>query len=133
MDLALIDLPGIIQSEHASDQGSSNVELVKALVKHYISSPRAIIVATISCKDDMENQVRPGAPRAGRQAGRQCIDQAFSFSSQHICALSASLALSATVEPFSTGNGCPMPPDPVTVTVTKPQAHSIHYGLSSSA
>jgi hypothetical protein len=55
--LALIDLPGIIQTEQA-DNGS-NVELVQQLVKHYISSSRAIIVATtITCKDDIDNQVR---------------------------------------------------------------------------
>jgi hypothetical protein len=56
VDLALIDLPGIIQTEQA-DNGS-NVELVQQLVKHYISSSRAIIVATITCKDDIDNQVR---------------------------------------------------------------------------
>jgi hypothetical protein len=55
VDLALIDLPGIIQTEQA-DNGS-NVELVQQLVRHYISSSRSIIVATITCKDDIDNQV----------------------------------------------------------------------------
>ena len=55
VDLALIDLPGIIQSEQGDD--GSNVELVKQLVEQYIRSPRSIIVATITCKDDIDNQV----------------------------------------------------------------------------
>lgn len=59
VDLSLIDLPGIIQTEQGDD--GSNVELVKALVQQYISSDRAIIVATITCKDDIDNQV--GGPR----------------------------------------------------------------------
>jgi hypothetical protein len=47
---------GIIQTEQGDD--GSNVELVKQLVQQYISSDRAIIVATITCKDDIDNQVR---------------------------------------------------------------------------
>lgn len=55
VDLALIDLPGIIQTEQGDD--GSNVELVK----QYISSKRSIIVATITCKDDIDNQVSRAA------------------------------------------------------------------------
>jgi len=55
VDLALIALPGIIQTEQGDD--GSNVELVKQLVEQYISSSRSIIVATITCKDDIDNQV----------------------------------------------------------------------------
>jgi hypothetical protein len=55
VDLALINLPGIIQTEQA--EHGSNVELVQALVRHYIASSRSIIVATITCKDDIDNQV----------------------------------------------------------------------------
>lgn len=55
VDLALIDLPGIIQTEQGDD--GSNVELVKQLVDQCISSSRSIIVATISRKDDIDNQV----------------------------------------------------------------------------
>jgi hypothetical protein len=56
VNLSLIDLPGIIQTEQGDD--GSNVKLVKELVEQYISSDRAIIVATITCKDDIDNQVR---------------------------------------------------------------------------
>ena len=55
VDLSLIDLPGIIQTEQGDD--GSNVKLVKELVEQYISSDRAIIVETITCKDDIDNQV----------------------------------------------------------------------------
>lgn len=55
VDLALIDLPGIIQTE--KDDDGSNIELVQQLVKQYISRERTIIVATITCKDDIDNQV----------------------------------------------------------------------------
>lgn len=55
VDLQLIDLPGIIQTEQADD--SSNVELVQQLVKQQIGKKRTIIVATITCKDDIDNQV----------------------------------------------------------------------------
>lgn len=54
VDLSLIDLPGIIQSEQGGDD---NVELVQQLVKDYMQRERSIIVAALSCKDDMENQV----------------------------------------------------------------------------
>lgn len=54
-DLTLIDLPGIIQSDEDSPQ---NVDLVKDMVTDYIKRERAIIVAAISCKDDINNQVR---------------------------------------------------------------------------
>lgn len=46
---------GIIQTEQGDD--GSNVELVKQLVQQYISSDRVIIVATITCKDDIDDQV----------------------------------------------------------------------------
>ena len=68
VDLALIDLPGIIQAEQTDDE--SNVELVRQLVQQYISNERAIIVATITCKDDIDNQVSRamGAPGGGERA-----------------------------------------------------------------
>ncbi|KAF6262011.1 P-loop containing nucleoside triphosphate hydrolase protein [Scenedesmus sp. NREL 46B-D3] len=71
VDLALIDLPGIIQTEQA-DNGS-NVELVQQLVKHYISSTRAIIVATITCKDDIDNQLIVQLAREADKDGRRTI------------------------------------------------------------
>jgi hypothetical protein len=67
VDLSLIDLPGIIQTEQGDD--GSNVKLVKELVEQYISSDRAIIVETITCKDDIDNQVGSLALRCSTVIG----------------------------------------------------------------
>ncbi|WIA22588.1 hypothetical protein OEZ86_009573 [Tetradesmus obliquus] len=71
VDLALIDLPGIIQTEPA-DNGS-NVELVQALVRRYISNSRFIIVAIITCKDDIDNQLVVQLAREADKEGRRTI------------------------------------------------------------
>ena len=43
----------------ANDEDSTNYpDLIKGLVSSYIKRERTIIVATISCKDDINNQVR---------------------------------------------------------------------------
>jgi hypothetical protein len=55
-NLTLIDLPGIIRStEKASEM--VYVEAVRSMVTHYISKPNAIIVCTVSAKQEMENTV----------------------------------------------------------------------------
>ncbi|CAG8613040.1 20135_t:CDS:2, partial [Racocetra fulgida] len=54
-NLSLIDLPGIIRhTEKAEDRKFIN--LIEELVKEYIKNDKSIIIATISCKDDIENQ-----------------------------------------------------------------------------
>lgn len=65
VDLTLIDLPGIIQSDQGGDD---NVELVQQLVREYMKQERAIIVAVITCKDDIENQVIPLHQRLAKHA-----------------------------------------------------------------
>jgi hypothetical protein len=56
VNLTLIDLPGIIQNvERPQDRPYR--ELVTSLVHEYIMRDNAIIVATISCKEDIETQV----------------------------------------------------------------------------
>lgn len=60
VNLTLIDLPGIIQNvERPQDRPYR--ELVTSLVHEYIMRDNAIIVATISCKEDIETQVRSWA------------------------------------------------------------------------
>ncbi|KAI0243778.1 hypothetical protein L0F63_000408, partial [Massospora cicadina] len=55
VNLTLIDLPGIIRTtENTSESGS--IGLVEGMVQSYIKNPRALIIATISCKDEIENQ-----------------------------------------------------------------------------
>ncbi|RUP08584.1 P-loop containing nucleoside triphosphate hydrolase protein [Jimgerdemannia flammicorona] len=53
-NLSLMDLPGIIR--HTEDDDSKLVQLILETVDHYISKKNAIIIATITCKDDVENQ-----------------------------------------------------------------------------
>ncbi|KAJ3017362.1 hypothetical protein HKX48_003571 [Thoreauomyces humboldtii] len=55
VNLTLIDLPGIIRNVDRRED-SQYIELVQDLVKSYIRKERAIIVATITCKDEIDNQ-----------------------------------------------------------------------------
>ncbi|KAI8915267.1 P-loop containing nucleoside triphosphate hydrolase protein [Powellomyces hirtus] len=55
VNLTLIDLPGIIRSVDRRED-SQYIDLVQDLVRFYISKERAIIVATITCKDEIDNQ-----------------------------------------------------------------------------
>ncbi|CAB4416615.1 unnamed protein product [Rhizophagus irregularis] len=54
-NLSLIDLPGIIRHvEKVEDERF--IRLIEELVENYISKEKSIIVATISCKDEIDNQ-----------------------------------------------------------------------------
>ncbi|CAG8486125.1 18067_t:CDS:2 [Cetraspora pellucida] len=54
-NLSLIDLPGIIRhTEKAEDRRF--IPLTEELVKEYIKNEKSIIIATISCKDEIDNQ-----------------------------------------------------------------------------
>lgn len=55
VNLTLIDLPGIIRNVE-NPQDAAYIDLIQELVSFYISKPKTIIVATISCKDEIENQ-----------------------------------------------------------------------------
>lgn len=52
----LIDLPGLIHSSNKS-QSDEDVELIKSLVKDYISKQRTIMLAVVSAKNDYANQI----------------------------------------------------------------------------
>ncbi|CAG8649295.1 632_t:CDS:2, partial [Acaulospora colombiana] len=55
-NLSLIDLPGIIRhTEKIEDR--KFVQMIEDLVNSYIKKEESIIVATISCKDEIDNQV----------------------------------------------------------------------------
>jgi GTPase SAR1 family protein len=54
--LTLVDLPGLIHSETKS-QTPDDVKLVHNLVSQYIQNPRSIILAIVSAKNDIGNQV----------------------------------------------------------------------------
>ncbi|KAJ3113830.1 hypothetical protein HDU96_002872 [Phlyctochytrium bullatum] len=55
VNLTLIDLPGIIRSVDRKEDASF-IDLIQDLVRKYISNERAIIVGTITCKDEIDNQ-----------------------------------------------------------------------------
>ena len=54
--LTLVDLPGLIHSE-TKFQTVKDVELVSVLVGNYMKNPRSIILAVVSAKNDIGNQI----------------------------------------------------------------------------
>jgi hypothetical protein len=56
VNLTLIDLPGIIQNVERP-QDAPYRALVAELLREYVARDNAIIVATVSCKEDIETQV----------------------------------------------------------------------------
>lgn len=55
-NLSLIDLPGIIRSSDKLEE-RQNIQLVKQMVKDYTKPDNSIIVALVSCKQEMEHTV----------------------------------------------------------------------------
>jgi hypothetical protein len=55
-DLTLIDLPGIIRNTE-KEEDRRYIPLIQDLVKEYIHKDNAIIVAAVTCSDDIANQV----------------------------------------------------------------------------
>lgn len=56
MHRTLVDLPGLTYSSNLS-QTEADKDLILNLVKEYISNPRTIILAVVSAKNDMANQI----------------------------------------------------------------------------
>ncbi|EGE80242.2 dynamin GTPase, variant [Blastomyces dermatitidis ATCC 18188] len=54
--LTIVDLPGLIHSE-TKKQSASDVELVQDVVRAYMKEPRSIILAVVSAKNDIANQI----------------------------------------------------------------------------
>ena len=54
--VTLVDLPGLIHSETMS-QTAQDVEMVKSLVGEYMAYSRSIILAVVSAKNDIGNQI----------------------------------------------------------------------------
>jgi GTPase SAR1 family protein len=57
--LTLVDLPGLIHTDLSDtiSKTTGNVELVHNLVSGYLKSPRSIILAVVSAKSDISNQI----------------------------------------------------------------------------
>ncbi|KAJ4208719.1 hypothetical protein NW767_001829 [Fusarium falciforme] len=54
--LTIVDLPGLIHSETKS-QSRADIEMIRKVVKGYMKQPRSIILAVVSAKNDIPNQV----------------------------------------------------------------------------
>jgi GTP-binding protein EngB required for normal cell division len=54
-DLAFCDLPGIIATASSTSK-SSDIELIRGLVTSYIKKPSCLILLTVACETDFENQ-----------------------------------------------------------------------------
>ncbi|KIX99631.1 uncharacterized protein Z520_04265 [Fonsecaea multimorphosa CBS 102226] len=72
-NLTLVDLPGIFWAGNRS-QSDNDAELVQSLVKSYMKSKRSIILAVVSAKNDLANQIitklaREIDPRGQRTLG----------------------------------------------------------------
>ncbi|KAF8911682.1 P-loop containing nucleoside triphosphate hydrolase protein [Gymnopilus junonius] len=63
-DLSFCDLPGLIASVSGSRGGGNDIALVESLVTTYIKKPSCIILLTVACETDFENQ---GAHRLAKQ------------------------------------------------------------------
>ncbi|KAL0484131.1 GTP-binding protein Mx [Acrasis kona] len=55
VNLTLIDLPGIIRTTETREE-EIFIKMVRDTVEEYISKKNSIIIATISCKDEIQNQ-----------------------------------------------------------------------------
>lgn len=54
--LTIVDLPGLIHSK-TKEQTETDVQLVKTLVQDYMDNPRSIILAVVTAKNDISNQI----------------------------------------------------------------------------
>jgi GTP-binding protein EngB required for normal cell division len=54
--LTIVDLPGLIHSE-TKQQSAADVQLVQEVVWSYMQEPRSIILAVVSAKNDVANQI----------------------------------------------------------------------------
>jgi GTPase SAR1 family protein len=71
--LTIVDLPGLIHSE-TKHQSAMDVDLVRDIVKTYMVEPRSIILAVVSAKNDVPNQIvlklaREADPSGARTLG----------------------------------------------------------------
>eukprot|EP00983_Pelagomonas_calceolata_P059705 1146042-Pelagomonas_calceolata.AAC.6 len=57
---AQVDLPGIIHAMESGTNGPDYPALVKGMARDYISRPASIIVAVVTCKEDLDTQVQGG-------------------------------------------------------------------------
>ncbi|KAJ7119698.1 P-loop containing nucleoside triphosphate hydrolase protein [Mycena epipterygia] len=55
-DLSFVDLPGLITSVSSRGGNERDIAMVESLVTSYISKPSCVILLTVACETDFENQ-----------------------------------------------------------------------------
>ncbi|GAW17592.1 hypothetical protein ANO14919_070510 [Xylariales sp. No.14919] len=70
--LTIVDLPGLIHSE-TKNQSALDVELVRDVVQTYMKQPRSIILAVVSAKNDIGNQMVLRLARSIDPTGRRTM------------------------------------------------------------
>ncbi|KAL2163975.1 hypothetical protein VTH06DRAFT_3188 [Thermothelomyces fergusii] len=70
--LTLVDLPGLIHSE-TKNQTASDIQLIKDIVQSYMKESRCIILAVVSAKNDIANQVVLGLARTADPKGARTL------------------------------------------------------------
>ncbi|KAL2156650.1 hypothetical protein VTH82DRAFT_1395 [Thermothelomyces myriococcoides] len=70
--LTLVDLPGLIHTE-TKNQTASDIQLIKDVVQSYMKEPRSIILAVVSAKNDIANQVVLGLARTADPKGNRTL------------------------------------------------------------
>ncbi|KAH7929544.1 hypothetical protein BV22DRAFT_1102356 [Leucogyrophana mollusca] len=71
-DLSFIDLPGLIASV-GSTGNITDIELVKSLVSSYITKPSCVILLTVTCETDFENQGAHQLAKTHDPEGRRTV------------------------------------------------------------
>ncbi|CAN8095619.1 unnamed protein product [Discula destructiva] len=70
--LTIVDLPGLIHSE-TKHQTKADVDLIQDVVKEYMKEPRSVILAVISAKNDLANQIVLNLARAADPTGNRTM------------------------------------------------------------
>ncbi|CAO1638344.1 unnamed protein product [Parajaminaea phylloscopi] len=71
-NLSLIDLPGMIKNV-AEGEDPASPAIIKKMVESAVSRPNCLILSTISCSDDIQNQEGPQTAREFDPEGRRTI------------------------------------------------------------
>lgn len=70
--LTMVDLPGLIHTE-TKHQSSDDVSLIQDVVQDYMRQPRCIILAVVSAKNDIANQIVLKLARLADPQGRRTL------------------------------------------------------------
>ncbi|KAL2290453.1 hypothetical protein FJTKL_15553 [Diaporthe vaccinii] len=72
LHLTIVDLPGLIHSA-TKNQTDDDVDLIKDVVRKYMEEPRSVILALISAKNDLANQIVLKMAKEADPAGQRTM------------------------------------------------------------